>query len=120
MKYHRDIYLPEQVNNMHFVCALRYTFHALRAAKSDKRGIINLPQVFDSSKATPVDATIQNGRVWRILYRMDYDKDKDLCLVIEPHNRTAVTVWLNDKDDNHPTLDTTRYVDYNAQGGTSE
>ena len=112
MKFHKDIYLPPEVTKLSFSCLLKYTRHALNEAQSDRYGTIDLPAVFDTRTAEPIDATIREGKVQRVLYRMDYDQDKDLCMVIEPHSRTAVTVWLNEKNDEHKTLDKSKYVSY--------
>ena len=110
MKYHKDIYLPEQAKNLQFACVVEYTPHARREANSDRYGTIRLPAVFDSRNAELIDVTIDENTIRRALYRMPYDDDKDLCLVIDPNTRKGITVWLNEKNDTHASLDASRYA----------
>lgn len=50
----------------------------------------------------------ENGRVTKAVYRTKYDDRKDICIVIR--KGIIVTAWINYKNDNHFTLDKTKYV----------
>lgn len=110
MKYHTDIYMPEEAKRLEFATMLRYSQHAKNAAKDDRYGQIDLPKVFDSRKATLIEAVVESGKVVKALYRMDYDTLHDLCLVIATAHDRVLTVWLNRKDDEHHTLDRSQYA----------
>lgn len=107
--YHADLGIPQHIN-LEFACYLNYTLHAREAAKSDRYGPINLPTVFDTRNATLIEVGVENGSVVKAMYRQHYDNRHDLCLVINLKANKVVTVWLNEKNDNHKTLDASKYV----------
>lgn len=49
-----------------------------------------------------------DGKVTKAVYRVQYDNDKDICLVIR--KGLIATAWVNKKNDKHFTLDKTKYV----------
>ena len=62
--------------------------------------------------------------VTKYCIRIPYDNDTDLVIVIRPHwnkkyqcynsrDNLIVTAWINHKEDNHKTLDTTKYCSKN-------
>lgn len=103
-KYHVDIYMPETFLSMQFATLLRYTRHALEAAKGDRYGQINLPKVLDTRHAELVEVSLPRGKRQRSLWRQWYDDQHDLCIVLEHDAGVVVTVWLNQRDDQHATL----------------
>ena len=52
-----------------------------------------------------------NGIVTKAVYRVEYDNENDICLVIR--KGIVKTAWINKKTDNHFTLDKSKYVCYN-------
>ena len=109
--YHADIHLPEQARTLQFAALLRYTSHALQAAREDRYGPITLPQVFDSRCATLIEAGVEADRVVKAVYRQQYDDMHDLCLVLNLRMNRVITVWLNRRDDHHHTLDRSKYAE---------
>lgn len=109
-KYHASIYMPKSALDLAFAALLRYSRHALEAAKDDRYGQIDLPKVFDSRQAELIEAKYQDDRLWRTLWRQPYSDTYDLNLVIEPDTSRVITVWLNSKDDTHDTLDEGQYA----------
>lgn len=108
--YHSDIHLPQQAKGLEFMTLLNYTMHARQAAQDDRYGPITLPNVFDSRSATLIEAGMLNGQVVKAVYRQHYDNRFDLCLVINLKANRVVTVWLNEKNDHHKTLDGGKYA----------
>ena len=102
--------MPEEAKRLEFVTMLNYSTHARSAAKRDRHGMIALPKIFDTRKASLIEAVVKGGRVTRALYRMKYDAGLDLSLVILPEKSLVVTVWLNDDSDKHRTLDRGQYA----------
>lgn len=107
--YHRDVFMPDVARRLRFAVMLKYSNHARHAAKDDKRGKVNLPRVLDSREATLIEAEVVNGRVVKLVYRMAHDDKTDVSLVVLPDGFVK-TVWLNEKNDHHKTLNTSRYA----------
>jgi len=107
--YHKDIFLPAAARALRFAVMLRYSAHARRAATNDRYGDINLPRVFNSDNAELVEAEVENGKVRKMVYRQPYNGENDLVIVLNPDGLVR-TVWLNQTNDSHRTLDTTKYA----------
>lgn len=90
---------------------LKFTAHAKAAATNDRYGIISLPESVDTNSATCFEVAIKDGQVCKLAYRLPYDRDKDLTLVVAPVGNffIVLTVWLNLRTDEHKTLDLSRY-----------
>lgn len=110
MLYHKDVYIPPKYQDYQFAALLKYSRHAMREASADKRGAIRLPKVIDSRNATLIELEVDNDKVVKVVYRVDYNDKHDLCLVVVPDDRFVKTVWLNDRGDNHGTLRRERYA----------
>lgn len=108
--YHADIHLPQQAKGLQFVSLLNYTPHARQAAQDDRYGPVKLPTTFDSRSATLIEAGVLDGKVVKAVYRQHYDNRFDLCLVLNLKANRVVTVWLNEKNDHHKTLDGSKYA----------
>lgn len=97
------------------VFKLTYTKHAIDATKTDKYGPIkNLPKYLNTFLARKIEVeTDNNGNLVKILYRMPYDDERDLSIAVivrDDEDKWKVkTVWTQQKNDNHKTLDKTRY-----------
>lgn len=109
-KFHADLYMPAAALRLQFATMLRYTRHAIQAASDDRYGRIDLPKVFDSRNATLIEAVLSNGKVVKTLWRQAYNDLLDLSLVLDPNTGTVITAWLNRKDDQHATLDPSKYA----------
>ena len=108
--YHADIHLPQEAKGLEFASLLKYTHHARQAAQEDNYGPIKLPTVFDSRNATLIEAGTVDGQVTKAVYRQHYDSRFDLCLVFNLKANRVITVWLNDKNDHHKSLDGGKYA----------
>lgn len=110
MIYHKDVYIPPALRGYQFSALLKYSRHAIQESINDERGEIKLPKIIDSRDATLVEIEVNEGKVTKTLFRLSYSDEHDLCLVIIPENRVVKTVWLNNKDDHHKTLDRSKYA----------
>ncbi len=112
MVYHTEVYLPKELLfPLPKILNLKWSRHAIEAARSDKYGGII---IFDEIKLDP-SAVIEyseedGGR--KVLLRMRYDKIYDISVVvlISDNLHLVKTVWLNDKRDKHSTLARWKYV----------
>ncbi|QDJ96236.1 hypothetical protein Xoosp13_49 [Xanthomonas phage Xoo-sp13] len=93
------------------VIKLRYGGHAREEAMLDKYGNIKLPDVVDVRKGDVVEVGVTNNVVTKMVVRFHYDDRRDIVLVINPSDGFVRTVWANDKNDKHKSLNRAKYVD---------
>ncbi len=89
--------------------ALHWSGHARQAA--NERGIPILPK-FNTKGAVLIEAELLFGVPVKYLYRMPWKPGRDICLAVVPlRNRPwdVKTAYLSRPDDNHSTLDKTKY-----------
>jgi hypothetical protein len=110
MLYHSELGIPENVETQFGSMLLDYSKHALDASKNDQYGHIELPKSLDTSKAQVIEVETRGKKTTKVLYRIPYDEEYDLILAVDPQRRFVRTVWLNHVNDNHNTLDPTRYT----------
>lgn len=112
--YHKDIGFPEDVKmptGFSPVLKLRYSSHARDEAASDRYGNLELPPVVDLRKGQVVEISVVGNTVVKMVVRFPYDDKKDLVLVIQPADGFVRTVWANEKNDQHKSLNRNKYVD---------
>jgi hypothetical protein len=103
--YHADIGFPSTVK----LPATR--IHALQAAQDDRYGTIDLPAVLDTQAAELIEIeTDGQGRIVKALYRLPHNDRCDLLMAVLMGRRYVKTVWLNDRNDAHTSLDRLRYT----------
>lgn len=109
--YHSELGIPNNAKTNFGSMLLDYSPHALEAALDDRYGnIINLPSFLDTSTAQVIEVeTDNNGKTTKVLYRVPYSDELDLVLAVIPDRRFVKTVWLNQKNDLHNTLDNSKY-----------
>jgi len=110
--YHKDIGLPK-VSLPTGQFTLDYSSHAREEAVVDRYGNIKLPRVIDTSKAEVIEVeTDTSGKVSKVLYRMQLDERRDICMPVIPRGLKLFvkTVWVNLRSDRHKTLDRSKYA----------
>jgi hypothetical protein len=105
--YHFELGFPEGLRTSFGVVSLKYTNHAKRAASNDRYGKINLPKTIDTNGAKCIEAEVTNGVASKLVYRVGYDEDLDIVMVLR--SNLVITVWFNKKSDKHKTLDASKY-----------
>lgn len=114
--FHKDLGLPSHLA-FHWAGEfnLTYSQHALRAANSDRYGLIPLYRKMEFRADDVVEVTVENGRPVKAVLRVplpDYNA-LDLVLVLlfpEYGGKCFVkTVWFNERTDAHKTLRTDKY-----------
>lgn len=113
MLYHADVFMPRRIRNMvpQHELEILYSSHALNAAKSDRYGTLTLPKKIYG--ATLIEAEVYGGQLHKMVVRLALSDNLDLCLALIPlKNKQALckTVWANEKNDNHATLNRHSYV----------
>lgn len=107
--YHKDIFLPK-INLSDKMVKVNYSRHALNAAYTDRYAEIALRDAYNFSQSEIIEIEVKNNKVIKIVARFDYNIDYDLIVVIIPQTKIIKTVWLNEKNDCHRTLDRSRYI----------
>lgn len=108
MLYHADVFMPE-LNLPKGTFPLTYSNHALRAAKDDRYGMIPLLTGINTEKAKVVEVETEGNKPVKILYRVFGNGDCDTLLAVRLPDWLVKTVWRNKKNDNHASLNTSRY-----------
>lgn len=113
--YHADIKLPTGFTLPNRVIDLKYTRHAVKASNNDRYGYIPILSTLDLGQCRTVEVGTLNGKVAKVVVRTHLDTNRDIVLVLIPHQPTAhtwtvKTVWVNVTSDTHRTLDRSRYV----------
>lgn len=91
----------------------RHLMEYLNNDDSDRRkfdfdgimGTIEYLKTMDSVESFEVET--ENGFLTKCVVRVSYNERKDICIVFR--KGLVVTAWLCDKNDNHKTLDKTKY-----------
>lgn len=120
--YHKDVYIPTHVKvilSKKWEIQLEYSQHSLNAAKSDRFGDITLPPKICSGdgelielEAEGLDHRLPKNLI-KLVYRLSLDDKRDLVIVFLVTGKVK-TVWINMKDDEHKTLDKTKYCKEDA------
>ena len=110
--YHKDIGFPNIKLPEGTYELKKYSQHALRAAKDDRYGIAKeLPKSIDIAQVDLVEIQVENNSVVKAVVRADYNAELDLVIVFMPqaYDNFVKTVWLNEKSDQHKTLQRWKY-----------
>lgn len=116
MLYHKDVFLPRRIKGMvpAGVKSLRYTLHAGRELNHE--GIYHPPMVVDLGAVEVVEVSVAYDAVDKVIVRMPCEVKPDcdyvLALIPTEDKKTWLvkTGWLNNRNDNHRTLDSRPYV----------
>lgn len=110
--YHADIRLPDGFCLPNRITGLTWTNHADRARHNDRYGEIPKIPVIDLGLCKTIEVGMENGRVKKIVVRtrLDYDNDIVLVLIPGPGKWLVKTVWINERNDSHSTLNRSHYM----------
>ena len=88
---------------------LQYSAHAVKGSETHRYGMINLPAKVAFGACQLIEAEFQGGALAKVLVRVPYTETLDLVLAVKP-NGFVKTVWLNESQDTHKTLNSGRYI----------
>jgi len=90
------------------VMGLRYSAHADNARKTDKYGL--LPEVkFINFDAQVIEVETIGDEPIKVVYRQSCTEQIDLCVVVYLQSKNVATVWANEVNDTHSTLNLSKY-----------
>ena len=110
--YHRDIGLPPGFTLPNRVVNLHWTRHAERARLDDRYGNIPHVPVLDLGQCNVIEVGLTGRKVEKVVVRTPFDDYYDLVFVLIPQSGAWIvkTVWYNQANDTHKTLDRSKYV----------
>ncbi len=118
VRYHKDIGFPEDVRlppGTSQIIRLQYPHNAHAMQRADERKIERLPRAIDLANINLFEIWVIGRTVQKIVFRMEYDEKTDIVMsVMVPSGRVA-TMWLQDKNDHHRTLNRGLYADPKKQ-----
>jgi hypothetical protein len=109
--YHADIRLPERFVRPTKRVDLVWTRHADSARLNDRYGEIPRFSTLPLASFEVIEVETERDRVVKLVMRGHWTKTLDVVFVLIPGSRWVVkTVWINERNDTHGTLDRSRYV----------
>ncbi len=112
MLYHTNLGFPSSLNlKEEYLIEPKYSVHAFEASKTDRYGTIMLSKFINFGKKDIIEVeTEDNIKADKIVIRLSYSSDLDVCIVIILETKVVKTVWLNNKNDKHQTLNVNKYT----------
>lgn len=110
--YHKEVFLPgELIERVSGKYNLRFGKHAKEACQTDRYGFIYPPLKVFVNKDNILEIQTTNNIIDKIVIREPYQSSLDLTLVFIPEFGAGFvkTLWLNDKNDKHQSLDASPY-----------
>lgn len=106
--YHSDVFVPPQYfNPLNLGLRLHYSAHARSEAAKDRLNLDALPKRLPYHRVIEVEVDEQG--VSKVVVRIHFTHGYDLVLVVLPDGFVK-TLWLNATDDQHATLNRSRYA----------
>lgn len=106
--FHKDLGFPSKMK-FRALEGLTPSSHALQAARTDRYGAITIPDKFDPNAWEIVEIETKGGALDKIVARQPMNEALDLVMVLLPYVKLIKTVWINERNDKHSTLDASRY-----------
>lgn len=119
--YHKDVYMTNEMINQCpglYSGNLEPTSHFFNRNKGlsdkyvfDRNRFDEVIDEIKSEKPEPFEVeTDESGKVVKCCIRYNYDKYRDICIVFRKDK--IITFWFNSVNDNHLTLDESKYNRY--------
>lgn len=110
--YHADIRLPDGFRLPDQRVTLEWSRHAEQARTNDRYGIIPRFESIPLSRFSVVEVGVEGRKVEKVVVRGHWTETLDVVFVLIPTARDwfVKTVWVNERNDTHGTLDRSRYV----------
>lgn len=119
MLYHKDVFMPRRIRESFLQLTrgreshwLRHTKHAIKAANSDRYGVIQLPPVISFNGMEIIEIEHDGKKCVKAVVR-EVGQEKNRVFVVVPETLglwTLKTVWYNLASDKHSTLKRHLYV----------
>lgn len=112
--YHANVFMPKRIRNMvpQHTVHLTYSKHALREMHTDRYGKLPMLSSVCIGHSAIVEVEEYSGKLAKVVFRSNIDEQLDMCIAAIPECKGRMfvkTVWANEVNDNHRTLDVRRY-----------
>jgi hypothetical protein len=110
--YHADIRLPAGFALPAKRVTLEWSRHAEQARANDRYGTIPKFQTLPLQAFKVIEVGANGREIAKVVIRGHWTNDLDVCFVLIPGNDIwfVKTVWINERNDIHKTLDRSKYV----------
>lgn len=111
--WHSEIRLPDGFKSPSARVALAWTRHADKARTDDRYAEVPRFDTLPLQAFEVIEVETEGRRVTKIVVRGHMTKTLDAVFVLIPNGDrpwTVKTVWINERNDVHGTLDHSRYV----------
>lgn len=114
--YHKNIRLPENIDSLYgqeFLTVL--SKHVQKETTQDKyTESFYVPEIVIITDDNLIEVELnESGKMVKCMIRLEYNHKFDICIVLQPETQDSAlvrTAWLNRHDDNHFTLDESKYI----------
>lgn len=92
---------------------LRYSSHAKAACNDERYGHVRQLRTITLSRFTVIEVETKGEEIIKYVLRGSYDEQFDIVFVLMPESPVVwfvKTLWLQEKNDLHKTLNRSRYV----------
>lgn len=111
MTYHKTLGFPKGLVVPNVSLELKYTKHSL--IKQKELRIVHEFRSIRPIRENLIELNYENEVITHMVIRMCYNDSKDIILVLDPNWKTnkakVITVWLNNKHDQHLSLKKEQY-----------
>jgi hypothetical protein len=112
--YHYELGFPKEVRfpkGFTYNLNLKYGAHARKEALQDRYADLSkgLPTSIDIRKGKIIEIGVVGNTITKVVIRFSYNEKIDIIIVFSTHDGFVRTVWANEKNDHHKTLDATKY-----------
>lgn len=108
--WHKDIVLPP-LPTLTGRVPLRYSHHALQASENDRYGNLRILKSLTLDRCEVIEVETQGKQIIKFVLRCSYSETLDIVFAVIPGREWFVkTVWGQEKNDLHKTLNRSRYV----------
>lgn len=109
--YHKTLGFPRTLRlEENYSLNVVLSSHAQQACFSDRYGNIKVNANVSFGRKDIVEVESSNNKIpTKFLVRIKYNDNHDINIAIQLDNNTIKTVWLNEKNDKHTTLNRNNY-----------
>ena len=107
--YHYKIGFPKHLKTNFGILRLKYGQYALERAYDRMGKVFTPPSHLDTSTAKVIEIESENDKTIKVVYRIPFFPNEDLCLAVLVNSGVVKTIWLNHINDHHWSLKKERY-----------
>lgn len=125
--YHIEVYMPQEyidssLSSQRTLGTYKFSYHLKKRLFGDRdykhalnnKALVQCINNLRSSPTVPFEIEVDDGEIVKLVVRVPYTEENDVSIAIQLNSSYGCplikTAWLNDRNDIHTTLDTTKYI----------